>query len=374
MSRILLSLLGALLALSLFAAACGNDDDAEAPAAPQPEPAEEPVEESAEEPEPVEEPAEEPEPVEEPAEEAEVPGTVVEVAVGSGAFPTLVAAVQAAGLVETLSGPGPFTVFAPTEEAFAAALSALGMTAEELLGDVELLTAVLTYHVLPTAAPAEVVLTLDGQGVATVNGAEVQISIDGGAVMVNDATVVTADIEASNGVIHVIDTVLLPPSPPAEEAEPAEEPEPVEEPAVPGTVVEVAVGSGAFPTLVAAVQAAGLVETLSGPGPFTVFAPTEEAFAAALAALDMTAEDLLGDVELLTAVLTYHVLPTAAPAEVVLTLDGQSVATVNGAEVQISIDGGAVMVNDATVVTADIEASNGVIHVIDTVLLPPASE
>ena len=364
MSRKLLSLLGALLALSLFAAACGNDDDAEAPAAPQPEPAEEPVEESAEE----------PEPVEEPAEEAEVPGTVVEVAVGSGAFPTLVAAVQAAGLVETLSGPGPFTVFAPTEEAFAAALSALGMTAEELLGDVELLTAVLTYHVLPTAAPAEVVLTLDGQGVATVNGAEVQISIDGGAVMVNDATVVTADIEASNGVIHVIDTVLLPPSPPAEE--PAEEPveEPAEEAEVPGTVVEVAVGSGAFPTLVAAVQAAGLVETLSGPGPFTVFAPTEEAFAAALAALDMTAEDLLGDVELLTAVLTYHVLPTAAPAEVVLTLDGQSVATVNGAEVQISIDGGAVMVNDATVVTADIEASNGVIHVIDTVLLPPASE
>ena len=184
----------------------------------------------------------------------------------------------------------------------------------------------------------------------------------------------TADIEASNGVIHVIDTVLLPPSPPAEEAEPAEEPEPVEEADAPGTVVDVAVGSGAFPTLVAAVQAAGLVETLSGPGPFTVFAPTEEAFAAALAALGMTAEELLGDVELLTAVLTYHVLPAAAPAEVVLTLDGQSVATVNGAEVQISIDGGAVMVNDATVVTADIEASNGVIHVIDTVLLPPASE
>ena len=188
MSRKLLSLLAALLALSLFAAACGNDDDAEAPATSQPEP------------------------VEEPAEEPAVPGTVVEVAVGSGAFPTLVAAVQAAGLVETLSGPGPFTVFAPTEEAFAAALAALDMTAEDLLGDVELLTAVLTYHVLPTAAPAEVVVTLDGQSVATVNGAEVQISIDGDAVMVNDATVVTADIEASNGVIHVIDTVLLPPA------------------------------------------------------------------------------------------------------------------------------------------------------------------
>lgn len=186
MSTKLLSLLAALLALSLVAAACGNDDDAETPATP--------AEES------------------EPAEEMVVPGTVVEVAVESGAFPTLVAAVQAAGLVETLSGPGPFTVFAPTEEAFAAALSALGMTAEDLLGDTELLTAVLTYHVLPTAAPAEVVVGLDGQSVATVAGAEVQITVDGATVMVNDATVVTADIEASNGIIHVIDTVLLPPA------------------------------------------------------------------------------------------------------------------------------------------------------------------
>ena len=141
-----------------------------------------------------------------------MPGTIVEVAVESGAFPTLVAAVQAAGLVDVLSGEGPFTVFAPTEEAFAAALSGLGMSAEDLLADTELLTAVLTYHVLPVAAPAEVVLTLDGQSVATVHGAEVAISVVDGAVMVDDATVVTADIEASNGVIHVIDTVLLPPS------------------------------------------------------------------------------------------------------------------------------------------------------------------
>ncbi|MYJ31318.1 MAG: fasciclin domain-containing protein [Acidimicrobiia bacterium] len=367
MSRKLFSLLAALLALSLIAAACGNDDDAEPPAAPQ----QEPVEESVEEP-PA---APQQEPVEESVEEPAAAGTVVEVAVGSGAFPTLVAAVQAAGLVETLSGPGPFTVFAPTEEAFAAALAALGMTAEELLGDTELLTAVLTYHVLPVAAPAEVVVTLDGQSVATVGGAVVSIAVDGGMVMVNDATVVTADIEASNGIIHVIDTVLIPPAEESAE-EMVEEPveESVEEPAAAGTVVEVAVGSGAFPTLVAAVQAAGLVETLSGPGPFTVFAPTEEAFAAALAALGMTAEELLGDTELLTAVLTYHVLPVAAPAEVVVTLDGQSVATVGGAVVSIAVDGGMVMVNDATVVTADIEASNGIIHVIDTVLLPPGEE
>ena len=143
----------------------------------------------------------------------EAPGTIVEVAVGSGAFPTLVAAVQAAGLVDVLSGEGPFTVFAPTEEAFAAALGALGMSAEDLLGDTELLTAVLAYHVLPVAAPAEVVVTLDGQSVATVGGAEVAISVDGASVMVNDASVVAADIMASNGVIHVIDAVLLPPAP-----------------------------------------------------------------------------------------------------------------------------------------------------------------
>lgn len=130
-----------------------------------------------------------------------------------------------------------------------------------------------------------------------------------------------------------------------------------------GTVVEVAVSSEAFPTLVAAVQAAGLVETLSSEGPFTVLAPTEDAFAAALAALDITPEALLADTELLTAVLTYHVLPLEAPAEVVLSLDGQSVATVNGAEITITVDGDTVMVNNATVVATDIAASNGIIHV-----------
>ncbi|MXW93927.1 MAG: fasciclin domain-containing protein [Acidimicrobiaceae bacterium] len=144
--------------------------------------------------------------------EEEAPGTIVDVAVASGSFPTLVAAVQAAGLVDTLNGEGPFTVFAPTEEAFAAALAALGVSAEDLLANTELLTSVLTYHVLPVVAPADVVVTLDGESVTTVNGAGVNISIDGSTVMVNDATVVTTDKEASNGVIHVIDAVLLPPA------------------------------------------------------------------------------------------------------------------------------------------------------------------
>ena len=133
-------------------------------------------------------------------------------AVENGSFTTLVAAVQAADLVDTLSGEGPFTVFAPTDDAFAAALEALGLTAEELLADTDLLTSVLTYHVVAGAVPSSDVVTLDGQSVATVNGAEVAISVDGDTVMVNDATVVAVDVEASNGVIHVIDSVLLPPA------------------------------------------------------------------------------------------------------------------------------------------------------------------
>ncbi|MDA3039173.1 MAG: fasciclin domain-containing protein [Actinomycetota bacterium] len=144
-----------------------------------------------------------------PAEEL---GTIVDVAVANGSFTTLVAAVEAAGLVETLSGDGPFTVFAPTDEAFAAALESLGLTAEELLADKETLTSILTYHVVPGKVPSSDVVTLDGQSVATVNGAEVEISVDGDTVMVNGAKVVTVDVEASNGVIHVIDSLLLPPA------------------------------------------------------------------------------------------------------------------------------------------------------------------
>ncbi len=140
----------------------------------------------------------------------------------------------------------------------------------------------------------------------------------------------------------------------------------------PGTIVDVAVAAGSFTTLVAAVQAAGLVDTLSGPGPFTVFAPTDEAFAASLAELGIAAEDLLADTELLTSILTYHVVAGAVPAADVVTLDGQSVATVNGAEVAITVDGDTVMVNDATVTAVDVMASNGIIHVIDSVLIPPA--
>lgn len=175
-------IIGALLALSILAAACG--DDAESTTS---------------------------EPTEQDTGAAET-GTIVDVAVANGSFTTLVAAVQAADLVETLSGEGPFTVFAPTDEAFAAALVALDLTAEELLADTELLTAVLKYHVVSGEVPASEVVKLDGESVETVNGESVTISVDGDKVMVNDANVTAVDVKASNGLIHVIDKVLLPPS------------------------------------------------------------------------------------------------------------------------------------------------------------------
>lgn len=190
----LVRLLAALLALSLIAAACGDDDTSDATAAGDT------TEEAPDQTDP-------------PADEAmNESGTIVDVAVANGSFTTLVAAVQAAGLVDTLSGDGPFTVLAPTDDAFEAALTALGLTADELLADTELLTAVLTYHVIAGEVPSSQVVTLDGQSVATLNGAEVTITVDGDTVMINDATVSAVDVAASNGVIHVIDTVLLPPS------------------------------------------------------------------------------------------------------------------------------------------------------------------
>jgi uncharacterized surface protein with fasciclin (FAS1) repeats len=131
-------------------------------------------------------------------------------------------------------------------------------------------------------------------------------------------------------------------------------------------IVETAVAAGNFTTLVAAVEAAGLVETLSGEGPFTVFAPTDEAFAALP---EGTVEGLLADPEALAAVLTYHVVPGSVMSGDLS--DGMMATTVNGADITVSLDMGTVMINDATVTTADIEASNGVIHVIDAVILPP---
>lgn len=304
-------------------------------------------------PEPTPEPVE-PTPV--PTEVMEEPNTIVDVAVADGRFTTLVTALQAAGLVETLQGDGPFTVFAPTDDAFAALPEG---ALDGLLADEEALTNVLLYHVVSGEFLAADVVGLDGQMVETASGESVQIAVMDGNVMVNDATVIITDIETSNGVIHVVDAVILPPS----MSEGAEEEMMAEE----KTIVDVAVEDGRFTTLVGAVEAAGLVDALISEGPFTVFAPTDEAFAALPeGALDA----LVADTDALSDVLLYHVVEGEVLAADVLELDGQKVETLLGQFVDITIDGEVVMIDNAQVVITDIPASNGVIHVIDAVLLP----
>ena len=300
----------------------------------------------AAEPTPLPEPTQPPAPVVE-----ETPQTIVDIAVADGRFTTLVAALQAAELVETLQGDGPFTVFAPTDEAFAA----LGDTVATLLlpENKQQLTDILLYHVVAGKVMAADVVGLDGQMVDTaLAGEQLAIKVDMGNVYLNDTVqVIITDIEASNGVIHVIDAVLLPP-------------------AELGTIVDIAVADGRFTTLVAALQAAELVETLQGDGPFTVFAPTDEAFAA----LGDTVATLLlpENKQQLTDILLYHVVAGKVMAADVVGLDGQMVDTaLSGAQLAIKVDMGNVYLNDTVqVIITDIEASNGVIHVIDAVLLP----
>jgi uncharacterized surface protein with fasciclin (FAS1) repeats len=268
---------------------------------------------------------------------------VVDTAVSAGSFKTLVAAVKAAGLVETLKGAGPFTVFAPTDEAFAKLPAG---TVESLLKpeNKAKLQAILTYHVVPGKVMAADVVKLSGA--VTVQGQQVDIAVTDGTVTVDKAKVLKTDIACSNGVIHVIDSVILP----------AE-----------SDIVDTAVAAGSFKTLAAALTAAGLVDTLKGEGPFTVFAPTDEAFAKLPAG---TVESLLKpeNREKLVAILTYHVVPGKVLAKDVVKL--KSAKTVNGKEVTVKVGDAGVMVDGAKVVATDIETSNGVIHVIDSVILP----
>ena len=276
--------------------------------------------------------------------------TVVDVVVNSEDHTLLEAAVLEADLAGALSGEGPFTVFAPTDDAVTALITALDITAEEFLA-LEDLSDILLYHVVNATAMSTDLS--DGQMVTTMLGEDVTITIMDGSVMVNGATVTTADITADNGVVHVIDAVLLPPA------------------AETTTVVDIIVNSEDHTLLEAAVGAADLVDALSGEGPFTVFAPTDAAITALVEALEITAEDLLA-LEGLGDILLYHVVNATAMSTDLS--DGQMITTMLGEDVTITIMDGTVMVNDATVTVADITADNGVVHVIDAVLLPPTPE
>jgi transforming growth factor-beta-induced protein len=287
--------------------------------------------------------------------------TIVEIAVADGRFDTLVAAVVAADLADALSG-GEWTVFAPTDDAFAQ----LGLNAGNIANAFSKaeLTDILLYHVLTEEVFSDKALTLLGD-VTMANGQEAGLKYYEGDLYVNDeAKVIIPDINASNGAIHVVDTVILGPWP--KDAAPAA---PMAPAATTGnTIVDIAVADGRFETLVAAVVAADLAGALSG-GEWTVFAPTDDAFAK----LGLNADNIataFSKAEL-TDILLYHVLTEEIFSDKALTLLGD-VTMANGQEAGLKYFDGELYVNDdAKVIIPDINASNGAIHVVDTVILGP---
>ncbi len=267
-------------------------------------------------------------------------GTVVDVIVNSPTHTTLETAVLAANLQGTLSGDGPFTVFAPTDAAFAALPAGV---LNSLVANIPALTNILTYHAVSGAA-FSAGLT-NGQTIMTVQGQDVTVTINGGNVFINDAQVTVADIVATNGVVHVIDAVLLP---------------------NPGSVFDIISNSPVHTTLETAINAAGLASTLDGPGTFTVFAPTDAAFAAVPTA---TLNALLADPNgLLTDVLLHHVVGSVAYSGSLT--NGQQVPTLFGDNLTVSISGSTVSIDNAVVTVTDLLANNGVVHVINAVLVP----
>ena len=278
---------------------------------------------------------------------------IVDTAVNAGQFKTLVAAAKAAGLVETLKSKGPFTILAPTDEAFKKLPKG---TVESLLKEEnrDKLKKILTYHVIPGNVKSTDVVKLEEA--ATAMGEKVKITVKGETVTFNESKLVKADIACSNGVIHVIDTVLIPGQNEGTMTSNKK------------NIVETAMDAEKFKTLIAAVKAAGLAETLQGEGPFTVFAPTDEAFKKIPAE---TLKTLLmpENKEKLQGILTYHVVSGDVRAADVVKL--KKAKTVNGQEVQIKVtEKNGVMIDGANVIKADIECGNGVIHIIDTVIMP----
>jgi transforming growth factor-beta-induced protein len=268
---------------------------------------------------------------------AEQSKDIIDTAIAAGSFKQLAAALTKAGLVDALKGPGPFTVFAPTDAAFDALEKAAPGTVAGLT--LEQLTNVLKYHVI-TGAAIKAKDLKNGELAQTLAGPVVAVDLSGAKPKIGDATVVTADIEASNGVIHVIDKVLLPP----------------------GDLIAVATAAGKFTKLAQALTSAGLVSALQGDGPFTVFAPTDDAFAK-LSAVPT------GDA--LKNVLLYHVIKgIVGPLDL---KEGGAAVTLADSPVLFSLKDGA-KIDNAKITTTNVVAKNGVIHIIDTVIVPPTDD
>jgi uncharacterized surface protein with fasciclin (FAS1) repeats len=270
---------------------------------------------------------------------------VVDTAVANGSLKRLVAALESAQLTGTLKGAGPFTVFAPNDDAFAKmAPGAL----DKLLANKAGLAQLLTYHAVPASVMAADLR--QNKWVQTVQGQSLNITVDGGgSVRVDGARVLTTDILCSNGIIHVIDAVLVPRK----------------------DIIDTAVEAGSLKTMVTAIKTAGLVEMLKGQGPFTLFAPNDAAFAKLPPG---TFDAMLKDVPKLTAMINNHVAPGRTLSSDCSTTEASKtieLKTAFGQLLTITVTkDGSLTVNGAKVVTKDVIASNGVIHVIDTVLVP----
>jgi transforming growth factor-beta-induced protein len=273
--------------------------------------------------------------------------TITDLVVATADLSQLETAVVAADLATTLAGTGPFTVFAPNNAAF----GAIGETAAALIkdanaGNKDPLKNILLYHVVPGKLVAAE-LKNDMQ-LTTASGLKLTVKIAGGVVTVGGMKVLTTDIMASNGVVHVVASVANPP-----------------------TITDLVVATPALSSLKAAVVAAGLAATLAGPGPYTVFAPTDDAFAK----IADTAAALIKDAEAgkkdpLANILLYHVIPGKMVAADLK--DGMQLTTASGLQLAVKIAGGVVTVGPMTVTGTDIMASNGVVHTVNTVAIPPA--
>ncbi len=268
---------------------------------------------------------------------------IVEVAQSAGQFNVLLQAAVKAGLADFLSTENNLTVFAPTDAAFAALLKDLGLTSLDQV-DAATLGNILKYHVVSGVVYSKDLKSGYVPTLSTFNGNSISmyVNVEEGVTINKNTKVTAADIKAENGVVHVVDKVILPP-----------------------TVVSVALANSNFTTLVQAVVKAGLVDALNGAGPFTVFAPTNDAFSALFTQLGITGVNDL-TAEQLVPILTYHVVS----GNVLSTnLTAGEVGTLNGKKISVNLTGG-VKINNSTVVAADIQGSNGVVHVINQVLIP----
>ncbi len=277
------------------------------------------------------------------------PPDILQTASNDGRFKTLVTALSAAALGGVLQGLGPFTLFAPTDAAFDKLPP--GTIADLLKPENRAkLIKILTYHVLDGIAltAANITALKPPFKLEMLNNIATSITEDGVKIKVNNATVIQVDVITSNGIIHVLDTVLLPPD-----------------------IVQTAIDDGRFKTLVTALSAAGLIEVLKNPGPFTLFAPTDAAF-------DKLPPGTIADLlkpenrAKLIKILTYHVVNGRALTvpDIIAMNPPFKLEMLNGIATSITEDGDQIKINNATVIVGDVFSDNGVIHAIDTVLLP----